>query len=93
MVFGLEILREQKKRKKLKNKMEIPSINNSMKGIGSEFRNSIPSLKVGLGEKPSEKRNPFNKKDEDILDKLRNWGLIACIVLVVFYAIYRLFFG
>ncbi len=72
--------------------METPSINKSMQDIGNQVRGSIPSIKVGTPDKSPFNPNTNQKKD-DWVEKLRSLGIILAVILVVGYAVYRLFFG
>ncbi len=61
----------------------------NMKKVG-EYMSRIPHVEVGLKK---DKEQVFTAKEEEFINKAKKWALIICVVAVVGYAIYRLFFG
>lgn len=77
--------------KKPEEALKFPTITDSMKGIGKQMRENMPHIVIGDDKIP--KKPLFNEREQGNIDKIRKWGLIIAVALVVGYAVYRIFFG
>lgn len=70
--------------------------------LGKQLKTNIPHVTLGNNgikvEKPNQpiqqaiqqEKSLFNSKEQDFLDKLRKWGLIIAVTIILCYAGYRI---
>ncbi len=56
---------------------------------GIQEKQEIPSE----NNRPKDKNSVFAPKEIDIIDKIKKWALIAGVVLILGYAVYRIISG
>ena len=69
---------------------KYPTIGKSFENIGKDFKSSVPSIKVPTPSDNPNRKPMFTPKQQDFLDKLKKWGLIIAVLVVINYAVYRI---
>lgn len=59
----------------------------------SKFNANIPHAVIGKSESYNSEKPLFNRKEKELVENLRKWGLILIVALIIIYAVYRIFFG
>jgi hypothetical protein len=77
--------------------MEYKSLSDSLGESANQLGNNIRSLPhVVIGNKskdhtPIPSKGLFNDKEQDIINKITKYGLIIAVVIIILYAIVRIF--
>ena len=66
-----------------------PTINNSFGQIGKDLRSNIPHIKIGGNNNLPNQGGLFNPGEQDILNKIKKWGMVIVVAIVICYALYR----
>jgi len=83
--------RLEKKINELKKVIENKQIEKTPQEASTQQKSGIPHIIIG---KPKEitisnQDNLFNPKQQDLINKLKKWGLILAVMGIAVYAIYR----
>jgi hypothetical protein len=75
------------------NPYNISSQINQMGNTFKNMRNNIPHIKIGKDSTGNKGVSDFfTPQQEEILNKIKSYGIILIIAIVVGYAIFRIFF-